>query len=623
MASPYAFARAAIVVAGTTGVLVAWHAHPFFGALQGDRLQAALAVATLAGVAVALTDALLAVASFLGKPAGPYLSLTAWIATTVAAAVMWPAALSPTARPLGALTVYLAIAAIPAAIAERADPGGMAGRVATLWRQALIAGWLAVSVFAALRWVTAIRPLIEGVDFYAYVAFARDLARGASDVTLERYHYFPGAFTFWRAAVLIGDGSLTVLQWSYLALLGANAVVAAVVVTRAVRSVAAGMVTALWYAQSCVRYEGFYGTTEPLVTLPVLLGLLVWAGAPLVGVSGLARAVVLGVGLGAGVYAKQQGSLLAAGWLFVVAANLARPRERRWPWLAVSIVPVAAVAAFVGLILVEGHGFTPIAVGWARAREYGGQSGFLEHIVALGLASSLLWPGAVAALIAWVGLTARARTRTLDDSPALAILGFAGVAGLTTAVQFAWRGYGHYVLLGAPFLAIAVVTAAVIAGRLVAENMRAPLLLRFLALGVAAAPVVAWPLSLAGAPFHPAAWRAQPDVARDIAAIRGVVRPGEDVLVLPPRRNELHLMLGTRARSYEGGYWWAPAEGMTARAVRSSRLDAVIVIHPDRLDPTDRMVCQWHACDQTAHDLPRWGFRPVIELPTMTVWRRP
>ena len=162
---------------------------------------------------------------------------------------------------------------------------------------------------------------------------------------------------------------------------------------------------------------------------------------------------------------------------------------------------------------------------------------------------------------------------------------------------------------------------AVAAGRWAAARVRAGPLLRALALGIAAAPLVAWPVSLASEPVQPPPWRTRPDIARDIATVRDHVRPGEDVLLLPPRRNELHLLLGTRARSYEQGYWWVPAPGMTVRAVRSAGLDAVIVVR-GALDATDRMVWDRLECDAALRELPRAGFTPVVELPTMTVWRR-
>ncbi len=82
-------------------------------------------------------------------------------------------------------------------------------------------------------------------------------------------------------------------------------------------------------------------------------------------------------------------------------------------------------------------------------------------------------------------------------------------------------------------------------------------------------------------------WRLDPAVARDLEAARSHVRPGEDVLVLPPRRNEVHLTLGTRSVSFPLGYGWAPASARAALA--SPGLRAVIAIKSG-LDETDREV---------------------------------
>lgn len=606
------------VLVGAVGVLVGVHASSTLDALRSDDAHRALAVVTLVGVAMAMAVACDAIAGLPWTGKRARLTWAAWIAATVGALWLWPVAVSPTVWPLGALTVYLVIAAVPAALAERVESPA-ADRIAKRWARLLIGVWLGVSVFAVVRWTLAVRPWIEGVDFYAYVAFARDLARDAREVTLARYHYFPGTFAFWRGARLLAGDSWAAMQWSYLALLAANAVVAAAVVAGATRSPAAGVTTALWYALACVMREGFYGETEPVVTLPILLGLLVWSGAPLTGRSGLWRAAALGVGIGLGVYAKQQGALLTAGWLAIVAANLARPRERRWPWLGPGLVPVAAIATLLALILLEGHGLVPLEIGLSEAQAYEVRAGFIANVRFRGLATDPLWLGGLAALVLWIVLTAHSRSRATEDDARLALVGFAGVAGLTAGLQFVWRAYAHYELLSAPFLVVAVVVAAVSVARRIAALTAAGPLLRFLALGVAAAPLVAWPLSLAQEPSHPLPWRARPDVARDIDALRAVLRPGEDVLVLPPRRNELHLILGTRSRSYERGYWWDQT-GSQVRALRSPGLDAVIVIH--RLDESDRPVWGRLDSDAAVRALPGAGFSPVAELSTMTVWRR-
>src|SRR5207245_1584080 len=115
----------------------------------------------------------------------------------------------------------------------------------------------------AIHYAVAARDTVEGVDFYYYVCFARDLASGANDVPVARYMYFPGVYLFWRSVLRVAGESLSALQWAYVSLILANALVVGAVIVRVSRSIPAGVFGAIWYLILCSRFEGFIGTTEP------------------------------------------------------------------------------------------------------------------------------------------------------------------------------------------------------------------------------------------------------------------------------------------------------------------------------------------------------------------------
>src|SRR5262249_6516434 len=85
-----------------------------------------------------------------------------------------------------------------------------------------------------------------------------------------------------------------------------------------------------------------------------------------------------------------------------------------------------------------------------------------------------------------------------------------------------------------------------------------------------------WP-PRARSPDGPWCWRREPRVASGLVALAEVVKPGQDVLVFPPNRNDVHYILGTTSRSFPIAYSWAPRMG-TFDDVRWETLDAVIFV---------------------------------------------
>ena len=555
-----------------------------------------------------------------------------WLAMVMVAVVTWPDALYPTARPLHSLAFAVVVAAFPAALTERAPSDRRRRRAADVWRRALVFVVLAGGAALVVRDGLTARSSIESTDFYLYASFARDLQQGAPDVHWVHFRYFPGVYAFWRVAIAIGGDSLDALQWSYLTLLAANALAIGGVVVRATRTIPAAALGALGYLVLISRLEGFHGLTEPIATLPVLVGLLVWGGRTLGGIGGTVKAIALGIGLGLGVYAKQQGALPSAGWIALVANRVLDASKSRDSWRLLAAIPVVAVSVFLGGVLLERHGLEPLRIALDAAATYESEGRAIDNLAWL---AGVCRPWAAATLLAigvWLAVVATPRLRVALSEPAWRVAGFAAWATLGGLLQFTKRSYLHYGLLVAPFAVIlVVVVGSAVVRHFLGEPGRHPLA-EMLVLGLAvvlvaqdegrSGGIALWPPAREPSTVAAPPWRAKPEVARDIAALHGLVRKNEDVLVLPPRRNELHLLLGTRPLTHWQGYGWAPVKDGAVAAIRSPKLESVILIR-DPLTADDWRGWEWVRGDEVTVELQRAGFVPVRRFETMSLWRRP
>jgi hypothetical protein len=197
-----------------------------------------------------------------------------------------------------------------------------------------------------------------------------------------------------------------------------------------------------------------------------------------------------------------------------------------------------------------------------------------------------------------------------------ALASFALLAGLVGLVQFSRRGYLHYALLPLPLLIVAI---TLVAGALVRRLPERVAVWSETSLVVAA---LAWlTLGQGAVSAPPAPWRARPDIAADLVALESLLQPGEDLLLIPPRRNEIHFHLGTRSQSFAPGYTWGAARGELEAAVRRPELDAVLVLRRG-LDKTDSVTWRTLECDRAVLALGPAGFRPVAKLRVSTLFRR-
>lgn len=490
---------------------------------------------------------------------------------------------------------------------------------------------VALGLAGALRYLTTAYPLIEGVDFFFYACVARDYLHGLADAPLSRYGYFPGGYRVLQFLMSLFGESLPALQLSVAGLLVANAVLSAAIVARCTTSLAAGAMAGFWTLMLATRFEALHGTTEPIATLFALAGVFAWAGLPLTGRQGWRRALLLAAGLGLATWTKQQGGLVAVG-AAVLGLHFAMSRsgQRDSAW-QVMTVPAAALAVFLVAVLLEGRGLEPLRIGLGLVGQYGAEGSLPANLPALAKQTGAAAWLVLIALFFWIVMLGSAFANGIRQEPWVMVVGFSLIAALATLLQFTKRPYFHYALLAAPFVAIAVTTMAARAAQAaVAAWPRFRPLVLLAAAGLLAAPVTAtsgasgyfqaWPLDWDPRVAHGKPWHMAAGIAQDLESLSELVAKGEDMLVLPPRRNVFHFMLGTRSLSNPSGYGWG-APGVS-RALESRSLGAVLVLDPHTFDDADKSTCRAVGCDEAVSALAANGFTQSTRLGSMTLWRR-
>ena len=404
----------------------------------------------------------------------------------------------------------------------------------------------------AVQLTIVARPFIGGLDFYYYIVTARDLAQGAPDVSPLRYFYFPGVYSFWKAVFSVSDGSLASLQWAYVAVLWANAVLVGVILATLTRLWQAGALAASVYLFEASRIEGFAGCTEPIATLPFLMGLWLWI---VMGRAGQLRAglMALASGFGLALYVKQHGGLLALGAIGLLAALKGNDPHRRYKVPDFLILPIGAAGVFLLAVMLEGGGVAAVRMGLLAAHEYLPHGSWLEHVDRVYGVTRPVADLFFAGCAAWaVMLIARERVPAVSDAVMLT-LGLAIFSALGGLLQFWKRSYLHYTMLLLP----SAIIAAGLAIYLVSEWLRrhARDAARFpspaLVLGMAA---FVWMTAAGTAGFiqesaaqlaSPTQWTTKEQV-RSLTPLCTAVSAGDSLLLIPPLENRVHWYCRTR-----------------------------------------------------------------------------
>ena len=516
----------------------------------------------------------------------------------------WPGGLDPHESPITfvmLLAPLLAAAALLLVWLKRPALGA-AGAVLAL-----------LCVYALRLWLSA-RPGIGGTDFFAYVCFSRDSLDGVD--LPQRFVYFPGVYLFWKAALLAGHRSLGTLQWWSAAVLLLGAVLAGAIAGRASRSIFLGLGVAGLQLALSLDLEGSRGMTEPLAVVPALVGLALWAGAPLTPLN----AAALGAGFGAAIYCKQQAALLAPGWLALV---LLRLRTRDDSWRELLLVPAASALTLAALFALSG-GVDAFTAGLGLVRAY--QPAGFPFLVNIDEARHRMTPLFGCFLLALLGFLVLALRG--DSSAQLRAAGVLLLGGASGLLQFRTRFYPHYALLPLPLMLCGVA----LIGHLLWLRLKAalpgalsegalPLIFALALLGRAAARAELPVLSLQQKPETLEDWPYPLGAAAErLQELH--LPPGEGAYVMPPVHDGAHFLLGTRAVGAREAYFWGSAHAGDALAAVSDARTRVVIVRPELPIDLERQVCDDAGCREAFQRLPSLGYREALRTRDVLVFRR-
>lgn len=482
------------------------------------------------------------------------------------------------------------------AVLPRGQSTVFADRVGLFWKLiALAAGcwFIAISTYFLIQ----ARSVVDGVDLAFFVNYARDWVWGYELSGPTRYAYFPGAYVLWAIVLLVYEASDVVVRSTVVAVLLSNSILVGCLTRVLTRSTIAAVYAAATYIAIASRYEAFHGTTEPIATIPFLIGVIAWQLADQRRRPNLA-AVVLGVGIGLALFCKQQAGLLSLGaiWLLTpespdqdavikdTGSNLGSTIRRRTGELV--IATITAAVTFLVAILMLGDGLLPIADGLRTATNYG---------VAGNWRDNLNWIFQIdrSFFVMVIVSSAFLLIPRMPNRRAIAIL---AVAGFATFIQFRSRGFAHYTLLAVPCFSVVFVSglcclwnsSASQSYMIRLKNVALFALILLPAAYVRPDPAVlallrVWdPISIDESFV---AWHEQPRMAESIRTLQPFISRGDPIVVVPSQRCVLY-------REFEAvcpaGYRFNTAVTMNENSMKS--IKHVVVVDASLCNEQERQL---------------------------------
>jgi hypothetical protein len=563
-------------------------------------------------------------------PTNPdFITSIGWLAISIFVLTLWPNSSYPDFYPRSSFLFFTAAILFPVAVFQTRPLGArMAFHLKNLGKIGVVFVCL-VLIYSMIRYLLFLRPVIVDSDFFYYLCTARDMSLGFTDLSLSRYFYFPGVYTFWRIALSLTDGTLNSLQWWYLGVVVANALLVGGIVWRAVSNLFASVIAIVWYIVFCSDFQGFIGMASPIATLPILAGLLLWGGNSFMGKAGLLRILALGIGLGLGLYTRQLAGLVSLGAISLVLTYLFQDKAR--PVIGLKqlvLLPLVSTIVVLLGILFEGYGLQPLLIGTQHMQEYGQTSNFWDVIWNIGMRVPMLTILAFIAMLLWVCCLAFRRFRPEIVKPWWQMVCFTSIGGFLSLLSHIARAAPHYTLIPGPLLIISSVISFVIIVRSIPLHYRSAPAFYFLIALIALLPLVrgnsmsafyAWPVSNQWfRPVKHLPWSLRPGPASDLRYMKKQLKPFEKIYVLPPSHNELHFFLQTRFTTY--GYF---NKRPLAEALQTPGLDGVIVVNRKELTPYYRVFSdKTFQYDRATEILTSNGFTPVVKLSSMVLWRK-
>ncbi len=468
----------------------------------------------------------------------------------------------------------------------------------------------------AVRFLFASRPSVGGVDFYYYILFARDLAGGATDVPQERYVYFPGVYTFWKTVIQLSDGGLPSLQWAFLGVLLVNGVLTGAILNSLTGYWQAGALAAGVYLVVASRIEGLAGITEPIATIPFLMGLWLWIalrGSKEIPFGLLA----LGAGFGLALFSKQQGGLLALGAIGLLPALQYTAPSTRSTIPQLLVVPVVACGVFLSAMWLEGGGLAAVKTGLLFATEYQAHGSWTEHVVRVFSVtqpiSNLFLSGCVLWLVMWF---TRKRLPIVSDVVMLT-LGIAIFSVIGCLLQFSMRGYLHYALLLLPSAIITAGLAIYISTRFLSSytaswpRFAAPSVLfgTIAFLLINSAGTTSLVKDAAARMASPTRGATQEEIGARFAPVCSRLQSGSELLLIPPRQKRVHWFCGTRSLALKVKSTWDETDPVKYLPVLSATKTQNVFLLSENYGPYEKRFWKQRDWSEFMREMDRLGFR--------------
>ena len=484
-------------------------------------------------------------------------------------------------------------------------------------------------MLVATAWrLIALSSHFGGADSYYFILYGYDLAQSAADTSFARYCYFPGAYQFWRVVAMAAGRNFAAYQMVFAIVGLANAALTGLIVREAVGRASLAALSACAYVLVGWRLEIDGMTTEPLVTLAALSGILLWLQCERRGQRQLGL-LCLGAGYGLAVLTKQQGAFLALGAVGLVPSLWRQSRGWRRMCVDAVVVVATSLGVFAAGMALDGGGLTAVRFGIGMAADYARDGSFVTHLTGVAHRVPVLWVALVGAIGLWCpAWRAARRTSSTDRSSSLQVWSLGAATALVTLLQFTKRGYAHYALLTLPFALMAIAPAAAWSWTRVCAYC-----------GRARGPSAPWRVLLCvsigvivvvkGLALEASAERRMPALATTLpherdAALCDRIRPGQRLLLLPSRDNALHWACGTTARGTRWGYTFNAQETPEddIAELRKPELTQVFVFATRSDDAYGRQVFARHDWSSFFVALTQQGFQAVVESPAGVLYVR-
>jgi len=483
------------------------------------------------------------------------------------------------------------------------------------------------SVCLSLYFLLIMTPFIQGVDFYYYTLISRDLAAGEIDVTPARYWYFPGFYSFWRIIIAMTPGDLESLQCAFSGVLFLNALLIGLIAWESLGVWQIAALAGSFYPLQALLLEGFFGTAEPVVTLPFFTGLWAWARLVNRGYA-ISALTALGIGLGLAVFVKQQGVLLVIGTLGLLPATRFLKGSAVARFAPLIVIPISACAVFLCAMAVEGGGLSAIKTGLGFAKEYQADGSLVEHLSRVGVLTGPLTILLAVSMALWVYCLAVTRETSFTTTNAITALGICVVSAFIGAFQFATRGYLHYALLSLP----SAILAAAIGIGTVMRMLQRPAVRRtthyaaaVLAVGLLVLIGNSIPQftrlvseALAALPKNPP----RTTLADNYQSICSHVPPGSALLLIPPRNNSVHWLCGTKSVAWKVKLDWTPPSKEDYFPMLASSTPPSVFMFSQAVGPYEERFLRAIDAEGLRLDMMRVGYREVLTVPAGVLFQK-